>query len=216
MNSSLNEIAESIAYSMNKQFDITFKEVIKYNINHYREKLLREENFNNNINIDEFSSTLIFKLEEKEDELGCSYKITKEKIPSPVRFKNKGKSNYNYIGNKLGNIPFIVTNSFEYSFIKHLPHQINPVYYSIENQKIKLLNNTKYCEVRVDGVFANPTVYANFCENPTMLNDDAPYPISGEMINTISKMIKQEVFPLVTREEEGVLKTNSENRKNEN
>lgn len=215
MNQSLNEIVENLAYSLNDQFNMTLREALKHTVSVFREKLLREEDFNKGLNINDFTQNIILPLEDWNHPVCGQGKITKDELPKSVRFKNRGRVNYYFVGDKSFTFPFTQTTFTEFQYLKKLKHQIVQNYYVIENDKLILLDNFKICEIGVQGVFANPNLLKSICSNVEEIDDDAPYPISGDLLAIIRTGIISGNFPVImqNKEEEGVIKSNSDNNK---
>lgn len=213
MRDSLNKIAEDIAFALGKQDNITFRESIKHTINIHREKLLREDDFNSGLNYNDFTQNIVMSLKDWEHPICGKGRITKEKIPDSVRFKSRGRVNYYYVGTSDYRFPFTQTTFAEWEFVKHLRYNTTYLYYVVEDGKIIILNNFKLCDIAIKGIFSNPSDLVNICDNLEQVNDDAPYPISGDMLSTIRKFIISGEFPIRIMDEEGVVTSNSDNAK---
>lgn len=209
MEASINELVENIAYALGDQYNFTLRESLKQSIVFYRHKLLREDDFQNSLNLNDFNQKIILELEDYENALGCEYRITKEKLPKSIRFKSRGRVNYNYIGNILGNKEFTMTTLVEYDFLKKLQHQTETIYYVIEDEKILILNNDKLCDIRVELIAANPLELQNSCLNVEEVDDDSPFPISGDLMAIIRKGIISGDFPIRQIGEQGVIETDT-------
>lgn len=209
MNLSLNKIVESIAFSLGDQFNFTLRESLKDTIIYYREKLLREEDFNFSINYNYFNQKVILPLVEYENELGCTYLITEEVVPLPIRFKTRGRSNYNYVGDELRQHSYTLTTFEEYRYIKNLPFQMKTIYYTFDGGKLVILNNDKFCNVRIEGIFPDPRELQELCDNVEEVSDDAQFPISGDLLTTIKKGILSGDYPIRQMGEEGIIKSDS-------
>ncbi len=214
MGVSLNQIAEEVAFSLGDQFNMTLRELIKNNIVYYREKLLREEDFNSGLNRNDFEQTVILELEDYTDALGNKHKRTKNNLPESIRFKSRGRVRYNYVGGELMNEPFNLTDLVEYEYIKNLPFQQVKSYYVIEDNKVRILNEIKRCKIAVRGVFSNPRDLVNICDNVEDVNDNADFPLSGDLIAIIKKGILSGDFPIRQLGEDEIIKSNSEKETN--
>lgn len=212
MQHSLNHIVEDLAFKLGEQFNYTLRESLKYTVDIYREKLLREEDFNNGININDFRQSIIIPLIPYETDLNYETLITKDDVPKPIRFKTRGRNRFSFVGNKLGNKAFTQTTLIEYDFIKNLKFQTDTVYYAIENNKFIIIDNNKFCSVRVDGIFANPRILQNICENVEEVDDNAPYPISGDLLAIITSGVLNGTFPIRQVPEKDIIRSNTENQ----
>lgn len=209
MGKSLNEIAENLAFALGDQFNFTLREAIKHTVCIYREKLLREEDFNSSINYNDFRQKIIMPLEDWDSGDCLKGKITKDILPTSIRFKSRGRVNYYYVGGEKMNEPFTQTTFTEYEFIKNLPYQIAPIFYIIEEDKLILPNQHKRCKISISGVFTEPQLLKDICENVEEVDDNASFPISGDMIAIIRKGILSGDFPIRQQEEQDIVTLNS-------
>lgn len=213
MKPSLNEIAENLAYAFDKQNDFTFREALKHTVNLYREKLLREEDTNSGLNYNDFTQSIVLPLEEYSHPICGTSKVTVSEVPDSIRFKRRGRVNYYFVGTKDFVKPFTQTTLAEWEFLKHVKNQTSHRYYVIEDEKIIILGEIKMCDIGIKGVFSNPRLLEEICVNPEHLTDDAPYPLGGDLLTIIRQGILRGDFPVRLGEEEGVIKSNSENEK---
>lgn len=209
MRDSLNKIAENIAFSLGDQFNMTLREAIKHTVGIYRETLIRQEDFNSGLNYNDFSQNITLPLKIWEHPICGRGKITVNEIPDSIRFKNRGRVNYLYVGNTSFGHAYTQTTFAEYPFVKQLRYNIDVIYYVVENNKIIILNNFKACELGIIGVFAKPQNAAEFCDNVDKVTDDLPYPIGGDLLNIIKRGILSGEFPIRQMGEDGVIKSNS-------
>jgi len=209
MNKSLNEIAENLAFKLGDQFNMTFRESIKFTVSIYREKLIREEDFNSGLNLNDFSQNLRVPLKDWQHPLCGRGKITEEEVPLSVRFKNRGRVNYLYVGDTTFGHAFTQTTFAEFPFVSKIKHNIGVKYYVVEDGKFIILGDYKLCELGIIGVFAEPQNAIQFCDNVEVVLDDNPYPISGDMLARIEQGILSGAFPIRMTGEDGVVTSNS-------
>lgn len=211
MKASLNEIVENLAFKLGDQFNMTFRESLKHTVTIYREKLLREEDFNSGLNYNDFSQNISLPLEEWKHPICGTGRITKEEIPLSIRFKNRGRVNYYYVGDNTFGHAYTQTTLVEYPFVLKLKHNINAIYYIRQDNKIIILDNHKQCSLGLIGVFSEPQNAVKFCDNVEVVLDDNPYPISGDLLAIITKGILSGDFPIRQVGEEGVITSDSAN-----
>lgn len=213
MRPSLNEIVENLAFSLGEQFNMTLRESLKHTIGLYREKLLREEDFNSVLNYNDFTQNVVMPLEEWTHDICGVGRITKEEIPKSIRFKTRGRVNYYFIGDSIFTNPYIQTTFAEFEYVKLLRYHTNKFYYVIENDKIIILNNGKLCDIGIKGVFSNPSLLQRICNNVSEVDDDASYPLGGDLLTIIRKGILSGEYPIRQVDEEGVITSDSTDNK---
>tara|TARA_R110000772_G_C13307950_1_gene439562 strand:+ start:5257 stop:5898 length:642 start_codon:yes stop_codon:yes gene_type:complete len=211
MKESLNAIVENLAFSLGDQHNMTLREALKHTVSLYREKLLREEDFQSSLNYNDFTQNIILPLEDWNHPLCGDGKITVDKIPSSIRFKTRGRVNYYFLGDSIFTNAYMQTTFAEYQFVKHLKHQTNKYYYIIEDGKVIVLDAIKLCDIGVKGVFADPNLLKNVCDNVNQLDDDAPYPLGGDLLTIIRKGILSGDFPVRQLGEKDVVTSDSDN-----
>jgi len=211
MKISINEIVENLAFVLGDQYNMTLREALKHTVSIYREKLLREEDFNSGLNYNDFSQNIEMPLEDWSHPICGTGKITTEEIPLSIRFKNRGRVNYLYVGDSTFGHAYTQTSFVEYPFIMKLKHNVNALYYIIENGKMIILDNHKQCSLGIIGVFSEPQNAVKFCDNVETILDDNPYPLSGDLLARIRQGIISGDFPIRKKGEEGVITSNSAN-----
>lgn len=164
---SLNLIAENIAYKLGKQFDQTLLESIKDTILNYRAKFIRDDLERNSLSEIHFSQVITKHFEEVNlmtefhADFSCisaicddiliqdKYKILKSttQIPLPIRGKSSGKNPFYFIGTIDGARQFVYTTLDKYPFYKTLNYNHRSIYYTIINNYIYILNNLDSCSV---------------------------------------------------------------------
>lgn len=171
----LNLIAENIAYKFGDQFNQTLLESIKDTVLNYRAKFIRDDLERNNLSEIHFTQVLTIQFEEVNlmtefhADLSCisaicddvltqsEYTIlkSKKKIPLPIRLKSSGKNPFYFFGTIDGSRQFIYTTLDKYPYYKTLPYNHRSVYYTIINGSIYILNNLDSCGITnniVDGL----------------------------------------------------------------
>lgn len=185
----LNLIAENIAFKLGKQFDQTLLESIKDTVLNYRAKFIRDDLERNSLSEIHFSQVLTINFEEVNlmtefhADLSCisaicddvltqtKYKILKSttKLPLPIRGKASGKSPFYYVGTIDGMKQFVYTTLNKYVYYKTLPYNHKTIYYTIINEYVYILNNLDACSVTnniIDGLGICNAMIKSVFEDP--------------------------------------------------
>ena len=203
METTLNLIAENIAFKFGKQFDQTLIESIKDTVLNYRAKFIRDDLERNSLSEIHFSQVLTISFKEVnlmtefnadfnsisaicDDVLTQDkYKILKSniKVPLPIRGKSSGKNPFYYLGSVDGMKQFVFTSLDKYPYYKTLPYNIKTVYYTIINGYIYILNNLDSCintNSIVNGLEICNAMIKGIFENPqeayTLCSDKSLFP----------------------------------------
>lgn len=185
----LNLIAENIAYKLGDQFNQTLIESIKDTLLNYRAKFIRDDLDRNSLSEIHFSQIITIHFEEVNlmtefhADFSCisaicdnvltqsKYNLLKSavKIPLPVRGKAAGKNPFYYLGTIDGMKQFIYTALDTYRYYKTLPYNHNTVYYTILNGYIYILNNLESCSTTnniIDGLGICNAMIKSVFEDP--------------------------------------------------
>lgn len=225
----LNEIAENIAYKLGDQFNHTLKESIKDTLINYRAKFIRDDLDKNStsdvhfhqvgtIQFEVINLLTAFNADYSSVTSVCTdvllqenYKVLRsiQDIPTPLRSKASSRIPFSYLGRVDGSKNFIYTTLDKYVYIKTLPYSLNTIYYTIINSKVYILNNLSKCDVNdtlgicnvlFKGIFENPRDFYDVCNNTDIFIDDLPFPIGRDMLMSISNNILKGEYPLVNKD----------------
>ena len=226
---SLNQIAENIAYKLGEQFNQTALNSIKDTILNYRAKYIRDDLDRNPLSEIHFVQTITLQFEEVNlltefnGQFDCISSIcpnvieqedyyilkSKEPVPTPIRLKSSGRNPFFYLGNVIGTKNFTFTTLDKFLYYKTLPYQSKVVYYTIINNYIYIINNLDLCDINdtlsicnvlVKSVFENPNEAYDACINGHIRKDDMPFPISKDMLMSISKAILEGEYKIVLKD----------------
>lgn len=224
----LNQIAENIAFKLNDQFNATLKESIKDTLINYRAKLLRDDLDRNFISLGHFGQTVIVPFEVVslldafqvnldcisaicgDVELQSKYQVlkSKNKLPLPLRRKNV-RSFYSYLGRADGSKNFTYVELDAFPYIKTLPYNSRTIYYTFVDGYLYIINNLdscdinntlSLCKVRIRDIFENPRDLYNPCIDGTRFVDDSIFPVSRDMLVNMSNAIVKGEYPLVPKD----------------
>mgnify|MGYP003117287456 FL=1 len=168
---------------------------IKFNIKYYRTMMIRRDMARNNfmsrhleqdlgcLNLIEVNSSKCCNLD-----LDCTVFRTQRKIPKTVRANFKELITYVGGADGLTRIPLIQSD-----YIKYLPYDK----YTKDQRKAFMIEDYLYLYnphgmeiVNVRGVFEDPEEVANFdCDGVGCYDDDAPFPIPGDMVQAITNAL---------------------------
>lgn len=203
----LNQIAESIAFSLGEQFNDTLQESIKNDIIEQRAFLIRDDINRNGVSITDYTQSYTVELE-KVDKSECpalsigQYVLkTKQKIAKPLRLKNNGAMNFKSITTVDRSFILSYANINSLKYQTHLPLQDKAIYYSYNNGYLYVLNTLKPCKLLIEGVIADPREI-NDCNNPNVFPDDIEFPIGKDMLPRLKAFIKQNYAPSLIKDEE--------------
>ena len=199
----LNQIAENIAFSLGEQFNDTLKEAIKHTVIVYRAKLIKDDLARNFMDYPNYLQSFIVDLDLQNPIEGycskCNVLRTINKIPTPIRTKILDRSNFKYVGQLDANNAFVFTSLEEFKFLSSLQYQHGVMYFAWDNGYIYVLNSTKLCAIRIEGIFSDPREINLSCtDSKTMFADDRDFPISVALLYFIEKEILNGNFPIIT------------------
>ena len=121
----------------------------------------------------------------------CRILRTVNKIPTPIKTKVLDRSGFKYVGQLDANNAFIFTSLEEFKFLKELQYQHNVIYYAWDNGYIYVLDNSKLCAIRIEGIFSDPRDINMSCTN-------RQFPISTKLLYFIEKGIINGDFPIIS------------------
>ena len=225
----LNAIAENIAYKLGDQFNTTLQNSIKDTVLNYRAKFIRDDLDRNFLSDTHFSQTGIIQFKEvnllKEfnndfssienicDDIRAQdkYKILKsvERVPMPIRNKTSGTAAYAYIGSVTGRKRFVWTTLDKYYYFKELAYNDKTIYYAVINGYLYILNNLSKCDINqslrianvmIKDVFEDPRDLYNACDNDGAFADDLPFPIGIDMLVQISNGIVKGEYAMLPKD----------------
>lgn len=203
----LNNIAEDIAFSLGEQFNETLKESIKNDIIEQRAFLIEQDVERNGVNSFDYVQSYCIELERvnqsecPELSIGKYVLKSKQRIANPLKLKNNGASNFKSITsvNRSTILSYANLNSLKYH--KMLPLQNNVTYYSFNNGYLYVLNNLKPCKLIVEGIVSDPREIKD-CNFPDKFPDDVPFPIGKSMITRLKDFIRKTYSPSLIKDEE--------------
>lgn len=230
----LNIIAENIAFQLGDQFNMTLRESIKDTLIPYRSKMLRDSegrNFSDDVLFSQNISTPTIEVDlYKEFGAGTinqsfiniasldydTYKVirTKEKVPVPFRTKLSHREPFIFVGSFNGGDFYHYTTLQTYRYDSILPNRENVIFYLYMNGYIYLINNLIKCdktnsldikEIFINSIFDNPRTAYKICDDPSIMIDDRPFPISGDLLASIYNMVKKgEFIPGYTKDGQAI------------
>ena len=198
----LNEIAENFAYALGRQYDVTFKEAIKFTIKVYRSKLIKDTIERNPDSYESFVQRICLTFD-KDDPSLCDMRtenrlilISKETVPQPVVLR--GINPFYFVGSVDKMQKWIKSDVGALSFIDELPYQTQNIHYDYVDGKIRVLNNIKICAGVIEAIFDNPLDVSK-CDG-NKFSDEDPYPISNDLLYYIREMIVKGSFPIYNKD----------------
>jgi hypothetical protein len=191
----LNTIAEDLAFSYGDQFNDALKESIKNSIIDYRALLIRPDIENNFINAQHYLQSFCVQMITTDSSecigltVGKTILVSKETLPKTVRLKGMS---YSFIGSVDRFITYVHSTKQNLVNREALPFQRpNQIYYSIINNRLYLLNTVRLCKVLLEGIIEDPRDIED-CNNPNMFSDDIPFSCPADMIAKIKEIIKRQ------------------------
>lgn len=139
---------------------------------------------------------------------------TKEKVPVPFRSKMTHREPFRYVGSFDGGAMFHYTTLGTFKYDSILPNRNNTIFYIYINGYIYIINNLKTCDINntldlkelfLSSIFDNPRAAYKICDDPSIIVDDRPFPISGDLLATIYNMVKKgEFIPGYTKDGQAI------------
>lgn len=192
--STLNKIAENIAFKLDEQFNHTLQESIKLDILNLRSTFIRRDLERNSMDYFNFLQAICVELEVADASYctnivtGCEVLISKQKVPKPIRLKANGRTNFHFVGAINKSISYVFTTQHEMQFNCNLPFQDDVIYYGYRNGHIVVYNNPHLCSILLEYIPANPREIDD-CRYPDTFADDLEFQLPEDMISDISDLI---------------------------
>lgn len=197
----LNAIAENVAFIRREQFNNTLIESIKDSVVDYRAMLIRQDLQRNALSYTDYLQTVCVEFErvnksECPELPVCDYVLkSKETVPRPVRLGNNGRINFKFVGSVDRRKSFTFATGNELRYLSSLPFQRNVIYYTYLNNRLYILNNLKVKRALIELVVADPREI-NDCTMPNVFPDDMPFPVPQDMLVKIKDLVRKE-YPQV-------------------
>ena len=195
---SLNQIAQEIADSFNRPFDIMFKERIKSIFKHERAKFIRQDIERNNLSklyIQSFNINLI-EVSTLDDCITteCFVLRSENKIPKPLSIK--GDYIFKFVGSTDKNVIFTYLDREFLRFALKNKWTSGIIYYSYDNGYLYVYNNKLVRRIKLESVFENPEEAVTICNNSieNCYTDDMEFPCPEHMINDIKNSMLKTLF----------------------
>lgn len=222
--STLNTIAENIAFKLGDQFNTTLKESIKETLITYRAKFIRDDtdrNFISDVHLSQVMNIefeVVDLLQEFKANLDivnsiCAdvssqqgYKVLRSKtlVPLPVRTKTSRRSPYQYLGRITGEKSYTYTDLEQYYYIRSMRYNTKTIYYTFINGRIYIINNLKECDINnsleianamIKSIFEDPREAYSICSDKSIKVDDRTFPIPMDMLMQITNGILRGEYP---------------------
>lgn len=202
MNSaSLNQIASNIRNLLrggrSSNDDLLSLEQIKFQIKYYRSLLIRrdqERNMNRSSSFEQdLGHVAVSTIDSAEDDSissGRTIVRTDDKIPAPIRLKNKEAITYIVSDDKVGT-PIPLIDAHRTPWQEHNKYTQDKCFAFYRGGYLYIYNNVTLDTVYIRGIFEDPEEVYNFTrENGLDLYDDnSPFPISNDMLQNITQSI---------------------------
>lgn len=204
----LNKIAERIAYSLNDPFNIMLLQNIKFSVNNMRATFIRRDITANNLSPEylqrvKISFTKVDKADACNLNLDC-VKVLKSTTHIPQYLRWKADVPFKFFGTLDGK-------SFTYTEYEELPYTCynrftnNIVRYALINGYAYVFNNTLLKHAFLEHIFIDPNEANTLCAG--CYTDDSPYPCPADMVQQIIQTILQTEFKVVPENEQVVIDT---------
>lgn len=194
----LNRLAENLAFVFGQQFNDTLNQSIKDDVIDYRALFIRQDLEVNFVSSQHYYQSFCVEMITT-DASECGLKtgntilVSKEELPKTVRLKN-GK-NYSFVGSVDRFKQYTSSSKQTNKYRKALPFQKQDViYYTIQNNRLYLLNTVRPCKVLLEGIIEDPRDIQD-CNYPTVFKDNIPFACPADMIARIKETIKRKYFP---------------------
>lgn len=196
----LNEFTVLIASQLGKELDDPFKQMIAKRIQYWRGRLIK-----NSVDKDQrerrfFKQVINIKMVTRDEVLcqvpytQCKIAATQTKVPKPLRANS---ILFDYVGAINGMTSFKETTAASIPFLMKGKFSKHTIYYTYENDLIKVYGNAQLPIIRLEGIFDNPEDAAKLnCENTdTFCNFwDEEYPVTNDIAQLIVQSIMEVDF----------------------
>lgn len=207
-----NKIAFDIAMDLGRDTDLDFIEQLKFEIDVFRARLIRQD-IERNASSREHLKAITLQAEPVDVadscyvDIGCDIYRTSVKVPLPLR--QKGVSAFRYVGpvrialnTPIPLVPFTYIEPESIMFLKY-DKRINKNYplYTYVNGYLYFYHFTG-TRVLIEDPFTDPmsAVLMDLCASSvSCYNDDEPYPLAADLVPILKRMILEEKFNVVAR-----------------
>lgn len=204
----LNQIVDSLADSFSRSFDVAFKERLKFTVQYWRARLIKQEIDKGNYH-DLFYHTIVLPLKNVDLIDNCSVTLdcpilrTTDKVPAPVRFR--GVKSFAFVGSTTGKIKFEYSNLDMLDIKLEGKYRSKAIFYEYRNDYIYVFNNLKLKNIAIRGVFADLEKLKQYqCNDDVCYTDDMPYPLPEDMIALLVNGLLSNEFRIMGKEDKEV------------
>lgn len=194
---SLNQIAEKLAFLVNKEQDYYTINALKFSIRTWRAKFIRQESAKGGVS-DQFNQTLhvemiLVDINGSSNPTGQQILRSKNKIPYPIRMDSD--VDVKYVGTVGGGKSFFQTDWFEIQNYLCMKYMKLKFQYIWDNQYLFVPCNPNDAGWKllqylwVIGAFADVEAAVAFFENDSCYSDDMEYPLAEDLIPMIADAI---------------------------
>lgn len=211
-----NSIAYSIAGKLNQPVNLLLIENIKFSIDYWRAFLVRQDYEKNGRDaraIQTITKTLIKvdKADVCNIDTDCAVLRTTNKMPTTASIKEGSPFltvQFADLSEVIGYVPYT-----DLAFSSNGKYLKNRRFYTFNNNYIYVFNQPKIGFVTVSAVWNNPTELMHDCiDDSNCVTDDDPYPLSGHMIQIITRGILSGEFPIIPNNHETNVASSLEGR----
>lgn len=184
----LNQIAERIAFALDKPHDATLKENIKFSVNYWRALLMRRDVEKNGMS-DTWLQKFHINLVKVDKADACNFNLdcvtvlrSSVPIPKPVRLKND--SLFKFVGTVDGK-PFAQVEYEEVPYTCYNKFTSKDFRFAYINDYIYVFNNTKLKYLALQYAVEEPNKINLSCTAGTCYSDDLEYPCPADIVQQI-------------------------------
>lgn len=197
----LNEITTLIASQFKREMDQPFKEMLAKRVAYWRSRLIKDS-IDKDVRERKFFKQTIFVTMTKLNEVLCDVPYTQckvawtaSKVPKPLRANG---ILFDYVGAINGMTPFKNAEPGIIPYMMQGKYSGKVIYYTYENEYVKVYGNSKIPKIRIDDVFDDPEAAAALnCLSGNGCNFwDEEYPCTGDIMQRIVQYILQVDFNL--------------------
>ncbi|MDC6350699.1 hypothetical protein PP178_03980 [Zeaxanthinibacter sp. PT1] len=190
----LNKIVYDIAHSQGREHELDYIERLKFRVHGLRATIIRRDLDRNRFTPNIYLQTIGCLDMEFVDassccgvEVGCKVYRSTDRVPEPVRFKDRIP--FYYVGTIDSKIEYAPINRAALGTVGYSKFTAGMPRYYFDDGYIYVLGTLPKA-VQVKGVFEYPNQLAPFsCDGKACYDDDQPYPISADLARDITRTL---------------------------
>ena len=192
--STLNEIAQGLADSVNQSTNHNLKERLKLSFRNFFAERMRQDIERNGLSVG-YSTRLILPLTSADISLACLLTVdclvlrTTNIIVMPTRLK--GRVPFNYVGFIDGKKGFTYVSYRDVEDFSNLRYIGNEIYWDIVNGYLLIFNAKRIENVMVEGYYTATDILDCSVGTETCITDDTEFPAPADMVESVKMQVRK-------------------------